>query len=238
MLYGASKLIVEHLNEGMSYAHVKKVISVSLVFFELGQGEDYVYYGSTSFTGIHKHDTLRLATNQMKTYKAKSIPEAFPEYYIIRINEFDDIAKDTLDEWIYFLKNETLPPNPKAKGLKEAGDILSVMKLSEEQRKAYNAYMENVRYRRSILEGSIGRAMEAEKELAQALEREKEEEAKRKEEEAKRKEEEAKRKEEEAKRKEEEAKRKQAEDKLSTALQKLIKKGIPAEEARELLEMD
>ncbi|MFZ4704089.1 MAG: hypothetical protein ACOYMG_28930 [Candidatus Methylumidiphilus sp.] len=32
----------------------------------------------------------------------------YPEYYLIKINRFNDIAKDTPDEWIYLLKNEEI----------------------------------------------------------------------------------------------------------------------------------
>jgi predicted transposase/invertase (TIGR01784 family) len=213
MLYGASKLITEHLDSGKSYANIKKVISINLVYFELGQGKDYVYYGSTQFVGIHQNDVLQLAANQLKTYKANTISKIYPEYYIIRINEFNDIAKDNLDQWIYFLKNEELPPNAQAKGLKEAEQILNLLRLSPEERAAYEHFKENQRYQISLLEGSIWRAQEAEERLAVEEAKRKEEETKRKEEEAKRKEEEAKRKEEETKRKEEEAKRKEEEAK-------------------------
>ena len=34
----------------------------------------------------------------------------YPEYYLLKINNFNDIAKDGLDEWIYFLKNESIRP--------------------------------------------------------------------------------------------------------------------------------
>ncbi len=37
-----------------------------------------------------------------------------------KVNNFDDIAKDTLDEWIYFLKNEEIKDNFVAKGLMKA----------------------------------------------------------------------------------------------------------------------
>ena len=39
LLYGASKLIVDHPQLGESYEHVKKVISVSILYFLLGEGE-------------------------------------------------------------------------------------------------------------------------------------------------------------------------------------------------------
>jgi len=59
---------------------------------------------------------------------------------------------DQLDEWIYFLKNEKILDSFTAQGLHEAKKKLDVLKLPEEERKAYKAYMENLRYRRSMEE--------------------------------------------------------------------------------------
>ncbi len=70
-------------------------------------GEDYVYHGSTNFKGIHKFDTLQLSTKQKSLYKTGEIAKLYPEYYIIKVNQFNlglAETKDTLDEWIYFLK--------------------------------------------------------------------------------------------------------------------------------------
>ena len=217
MLYGASKLITEHLDSGKSYANIKKVISINLVYFELGQGKDYVYYGSTQFVGIHQNDVLQLAANQLKTYKANTISKIYPEYYIIRINEFNDIAKDNLDQWIYFLKNEELPPNAQAKGLKEAEQILNLLRLSPEERAAYEHFKENQRYQISLLEGSIWRAQEAEERLAI---------------------EEAKRKEEEAKRKAGDAQIKAFQEQRDQSLQNLLETGMDEAQARRILGME
>ena len=129
MLYGTSKLIVDNLHEKQPYGAIKKVISINLIYFELGQRKDYVYHGSTKFLGIHHHDTLELGPGQLETFKAETIAQLYPEYYIIRINEFNDIAKDGLDEWIYFLKNESVPAGTKAKELKQAEKALDILKL-------------------------------------------------------------------------------------------------------------
>jgi hypothetical protein len=172
----------------------------------LGQGKDYVYYGSTQFIGIHKKDILQLAANQLKTFKADTIAKIYPEYYILRINEFNDIAKDRLDEWIYFLKNEQLPPNAKAKGLKEAEQKLNVLKLSPEDRKDYEHYKENQRYQISLLEGSVWKAQEAEGKLF--IEEAKRKESDRKAEEADRKAQDEKLRREEADKKAQEADKK------------------------------
>ncbi|WP_157491187.1 Rpn family recombination-promoting nuclease/putative transposase, partial [Flammeovirga sp. SJP92] len=47
MLYGTSKVLTEYISLGESYQHVKKVYSVNIVYFDLGQGADYVYHGKT-----------------------------------------------------------------------------------------------------------------------------------------------------------------------------------------------
>src|SRR5271156_4962474 len=42
ILYGTSKVVCEYLREGDPYKNIGKVISVSIVFFNLGAGEDYL----------------------------------------------------------------------------------------------------------------------------------------------------------------------------------------------------
>lgn len=105
MAYGVSKALTENLNLGEPYSKIKKVISVNIVYFDLGQGEDYVYKGTTHFEGLHQKDILALSNKQKETFQKYKPSDIFPEYYLIKVNQFDDLAKDPLDEWIYFLKN-------------------------------------------------------------------------------------------------------------------------------------
>jgi predicted transposase/invertase (TIGR01784 family) len=58
MAYGVSKSIAENLQLGQKYVEIKKVISVNIVYFDLGQGQDYIYRGKTEFEGLHQHDML------------------------------------------------------------------------------------------------------------------------------------------------------------------------------------
>jgi len=149
MLYGSSKLITEYIKQGKGYGSVKKVYSVNIVYFELGQGEDYVYHGKTQFRGIPKKDEiLKPSKNQQSDF---SVDEIYPEYFVIRVNQFDDNAKDSLDEWIYFLKNEEIKDNFRAKGLDEAKETLDVMKLDEKGRAVYRRREENKMYKDSLL---------------------------------------------------------------------------------------
>ena len=108
MLYGTSRVITEHQQEGDAFSNLAKVISVNILYFDLGHGSDYIYHGATSFTGIHNHDQLQLSNRQQKLYGKEQVYHLFPEYYLLRINNFNDVATNSLDEWIYFLKNEEI----------------------------------------------------------------------------------------------------------------------------------
>ena len=108
MLYGTSKVITQYLNEGQEYAQVKKVYSITIAYFDLGQGEDYVYHGKTEFRGIHQKDKLQLAAKQIALFNKSHVAQIYPEYWIIKADKFDDRVSDKLDEWIYFLKNSRI----------------------------------------------------------------------------------------------------------------------------------
>ena len=144
MLFGASKAITEHIRESQAYANVKKVISITIAYFDLGQGKDYVYHGTTVFKGIHKGDILGLSEKQVEVYNKGSVHEIYPEYWVIKTGKFRNKVKDKLDEWIYFLKNAEIKPAFSAKGLKEANEKLDTMKLPEKERKAYDAYLRHM----------------------------------------------------------------------------------------------
>lgn len=145
MLFGTSKAITEHIKEGQAYAEVKKVISITIAYFDLGQGKDYVYQGTTVFRGIHKHDVLTLSGKQVELYKKDNIHEVFPEYWVIKVSQFHNRVKDKLDEWIYFFKNAEIKNNFSAKGLKEVNERLDEMKLNDQDAKAYKRYLKNLR---------------------------------------------------------------------------------------------
>jgi len=145
MLYGTSKVVTEHIKEGQPYADVKKVISITIAYFDLGQGKDYVYHGTTVFIGIHKQDKLTLADKQTELYKKKNVHEIFPEYWVIKVGKFGNRVNDKLDEWIYFFKNAEIKNDFSARGLKEAGEKLDEMKLTEKEAKDYKKYLKELR---------------------------------------------------------------------------------------------
>jgi len=152
ILFGISKAITEYIKEGEPYSKIKKVISVNIIYFNLGQGDDYLYKGTTNFKGIHQNDELQLSPSQKKLFGKETIAELYPEIYLIKVNQFNDLAKDSLDEWIYFFKNSEIKDSFKAKGLREASEKLIVANLPQKERKLYERYLDNLRYQASIAE--------------------------------------------------------------------------------------
>ena len=156
ILYGTLRVITEHQKESEAYASLVKVISVNILYFDLGHGTDYIYHGTTTFTGIHDHDKLELDVRQQKLYGEIQINNIFPEYYLIRINNFNRLATTSLDEWIYFFKNEEIKDEFKAKGIQKAKQSFSLLSLPEEEQLAYARYQDNLRYEASMVESNYG----------------------------------------------------------------------------------
>ncbi|EKT4550812.1 Rpn family recombination-promoting nuclease/putative transposase [Flavobacterium psychrophilum] len=149
MAYGVSKSISENLKLGQKYLEIKKVISINIVYFDLGQGQDYIYRGKTDFKGLHQNDILGLSEKQKQTFVKQEVADIFPEYYLLKVNQFNDIAKDTLDEWVYFLKNSEVKDDFKAKGLKEANEVLDIMRLEKDDQYGYNRYLDSLHLKAS-----------------------------------------------------------------------------------------
>lgn len=92
---------------------------------------------------------LGLSDKQKTTFLKEEVSNIFPEYYLLKVNQFNDIAKDTLDEWVYFLKNSEVKDEFKAKGLKEAGELLDIMRLPKAEEYGYNRYLDSLHLKAS-----------------------------------------------------------------------------------------
>jgi predicted transposase/invertase (TIGR01784 family) len=147
LLFGTSKLIVDHVQLGESYEKVRKVISISILYFLLGEGEsDYVYHGRTEFYGLNDNSRLEFRHRNREAVLGgiESLNyDIFPEYYLIEVEKFRDIVNSDLDEWIYFLKNADIKDEFKSKNIQVARQKLDAMKMSEDERRAYERYLMN-----------------------------------------------------------------------------------------------
>lgn len=144
MLFGTSKLVTEYINRGDNYDKVRKVYSINIVYFSLGHGKDYVYHGKTEFRGIHTNDLLELTPFQRQTFKVDAVSQLYPEYYILKVNDFNKVAKSPLEEWIYYLNTGEIPSTATAPGLEEARERLKLDCMTKDELAAYYRHLDNV----------------------------------------------------------------------------------------------
>lgn len=159
MLFGTSRVISEYLQTGENYDKITKIYSINIVYFNLGEGDDYVYHGTTEFRGLHNNELLRLSNHLKQKYKVEEIRDIFPEYYILRANDFNKWSKTPLDQWMYFLSKSEIPEGADAPGLKEATEQLRVSTLSIEERKEYLHHMREMNSLRDMFSSTRERAL-------------------------------------------------------------------------------
>lgn len=151
ILYGTAKAITEHISLGNTYQQVKKVYSISILYFDLGKGNDYLYHGQNRFIGVHTHDELMITAKEEGVIVQKLPAEVFPEYYLIRVNEFNQVAKTPLEEWIQYLKTGDIAPDTTAPGLSEAREKLRYYDMSPEERHAYDEHVNAIMIQKDVL---------------------------------------------------------------------------------------
>ena len=110
---------------------------------------------------------LRLSKRQQKAFFGivddtngrKEAGDLFPEYYLLKVNNFDRVAKTPLDEWIAFLKTGEISADTTVPGLVEARECLNLDKMSEADRHAYMRHMDNIWYQKNALTTSFDDGM-------------------------------------------------------------------------------
>ena len=151
ILYGVAKAITEHIHLGDSYNEVKKVYSISILYFDLGVGNDYLYHGQNQFVGVHTGDRLQIRKKEQNAIVSRFPSEIFPEYILIRVNEFDKVAVTPLDEWMRYLKDGIIASDTTAPGLEEAREKLKYYSMTDQERHAYDEHLNAVMIQNDVL---------------------------------------------------------------------------------------
>jgi predicted transposase/invertase (TIGR01784 family) len=158
LLYGTAKLIVDHIQIGQPFDQVRKVISISILYFPVSQdADDYLYHGKTEFTGLNtgkllqvnmahlpKPEQLKPAASHHANGATKADDEVvniFPEYYLIEVGHFQNLIRHPIDEWIYLFKNSAVRDDFHSRNIQAAKEKLTVMQMSEADRKAYEQFL-------------------------------------------------------------------------------------------------
>lgn len=151
ILYGVAKAITEHIHLGDTYKEVKKVYSISILYFDIGKGADYLYVGQNKFIGMHTNDQLVITAKEKGALVQKSPAEIFPEYILVRVNEFDKVAVTPLEEWVAYLKSGVIKENTTAPGLQEARKKLQYYSMTDAERYAYDEHLNAVMIQNDVL---------------------------------------------------------------------------------------
>lgn len=154
ILYGVAKAITEHISLGEPYYKVKKIYSISILYFDIGRGEDFLYHGQNHFIGVHTKDQLVINTKERNAIVSRLPSEIFPEYILIRVNEFDKVAVTPLEEWMNYLKDGTIRPDTTAPGLGEAREKLKYYSMTPEDRHAYDEHLNAVMIQNDVLDSA------------------------------------------------------------------------------------
>ena len=141
-LYGVAKAVTEHLHLGQDYSEVKKIYSISILYFDIGVGTDYLYHGQNQFVGVHTHDHLQVNTKERG---------AIVKYILVRVNEFDKEAVTPLEEWVRYLKDGIITSETTAPGLEEAREKLRYYSMSPEERYAYDEHLNAIMIQNDVL---------------------------------------------------------------------------------------
>lgn len=149
ILFGASKIIGEHQKLGEDFKHISKVISISILYFNLGLGDDYLYYGTTEFRGLNTGTPLIVkkrieTTEDFEPKYSFTEKKIFPEFYLITVERYRNIIRKRIDEWVYIFKNNEVKEGSNSKNIDKAAQKLAELNMPQEQRKAYERYVENV----------------------------------------------------------------------------------------------
>ena len=144
VLFGTSKLVTEYMKKGKGYETVQKIYSINIVYFDLGDGDDYIYHGTTEFRGLNTNSLLKLSPFQRQKFGTEAVSSLFPEYYILKVNGFNKVAKTPIEEWLDFFKNEKIANSPKAPGLAEAKEIMRYDLMSQDEKRQYDKHLDNI----------------------------------------------------------------------------------------------
>ncbi|NBH65581.1 MULTISPECIES: Rpn family recombination-promoting nuclease/putative transposase [Bacteroidaceae] len=151
ILFGVAKAITEHIELGNLYSEVKKIYSISILYFDLGKGNDYLYHGQNTFVGVHTGDFLEVTTKEKDAIVHKLPSEIFPEYFLIRVNEFNKVAVTPLEEWIEYFKSGVIRPDTKAPGLEEARRKLVYYNMDKAEQLAYDEHVNALMIQNDVL---------------------------------------------------------------------------------------
>ena len=159
ILFGAATAINDQIGAGQDYEVIKKVYSVNILYFNFGSGDDYAFHGKTTFRGMtNENAVLEFNNKNERKYmdnerrRITSPDEVFPEYFLLIVDRFNEVARTPIEEWMAYLKDGAIREDTTTPGLQEARRKLEYMSMTDEERREYRDYMVSVHAAKDAIE--------------------------------------------------------------------------------------
>ena len=81
----------------------------------------------------------------------KTPEQIFPEYFLIRVNEFNKVATTPLEEWLDYLRSGHIKDDTTAPGLQEARRQLLYMQMPREEQLSYDRHMDAIMIQNDVI---------------------------------------------------------------------------------------
>ena len=134
--FSSSRIIVDSIGQGQDYLKIVKVIHISLLYFDIGGSS--LYHGKTIMRDVSSGEKLQLhLKSKTGSYDLQDI---FPEYFVISIPAFHDEIHQSIDEWLYMMKHESIREDFKAQYIKLAAERLNFLKMTMNEQANYMNY--------------------------------------------------------------------------------------------------
>ena len=97
-----------------------------------------------------KDSVLQLKTPSEEKYisesaKRMTMPEeVFPEYFLLLVSHFNEVATTPIEEWMEYLKDAVIREDTTTPGLQAAREKLAIMGMTEKEFREYRDYMVSV----------------------------------------------------------------------------------------------
>jgi len=145
VLFGTGKAIVEQVSAGEDLYDVKKIYSVNIAYYNFDAKSDYLFSCKIDgFRGVHSPQEL-IRFEQVCDINNPLSPKTdiHPEYYLILPKMFDEHLRGGFNEWMYVLKKSAVRSDSTAKGIEKAAQKLDYLKMTDDEKKAYDEYLSN-----------------------------------------------------------------------------------------------
>ncbi len=93
---------------------------------------------------MNNNELLELSPFQRQKFNVDAVSELYPEYYILKVNDFNKVAKSPLEEWIYYLNTSEIPDGATAPGLDGVREHLKLGSMSKEELREYYRHLDNL----------------------------------------------------------------------------------------------